>query len=183
MKSEMADTYKLSLTGNGIKIDNIVTAAVAQQIVALAMGAPAVTPGISLNPGAGSSLSTGATATPKAFLAAKRPTTDVERVTVLAFYLDHFRGTSAFKTAQLTKLNTEAAGRSFANAAYSANNAVKLGYLTSAGAGTKQVTARGEALVEALPNKEAVKAALEANPTSRRRPKAKPKANKPRAKN
>jgi hypothetical protein len=48
--------------------------------------------------------------TPRRFMAAKRPTTDVERVTCLAYYLTHARDTPHFKTKELTDLNTEAAG-------------------------------------------------------------------------
>jgi hypothetical protein len=174
MTQSKAETYKLSLSGKGIKIDQDISAEVAQRIVVLAMGVPIGTSGVTLtNEAQGGTLpSHGVNSSPKSFLASKRPTTDVERITVLAYYLDRQRGTPAFKTIDLTKLNTEAAGRNFSNATYSARNAVALGYLTSAGSGKKQITARGEALVEALPAREAVKAALEANPIHRRRQKA-----------
>ena len=48
-------------------------------------------------------------ATPKAFLLEKRPATDVERVTCLAYYLTHFRNLPEFKTKDITQLNAEAA--------------------------------------------------------------------------
>ena len=66
---------------------------------------------------------------PKEFLFEKQPRTDVERIACLAFYLTHYRSTPHFKTLDLSKLNTEAAQPKFANAAYTANNAVKMGYL------------------------------------------------------
>jgi len=43
-------------------------------------------------------------------MSAKHPTTDMERVTCLGYFLTYSRETSAFKTTELTKLNTEAAG-------------------------------------------------------------------------
>src|SRR4051812_39926413 len=65
----------------------------------------------------------------KEFLLEKQPRTDVERIACLAYYLTHYRGTPHFKTIDLSLLNTEAAQPKFANAANSANNAVKMGYL------------------------------------------------------
>lgn len=103
--------------------------------------------------------------TPKSFLVEKRPVTDVERVTCLAYYLAHYRDTPQFKTKLLTKLNTEASQPKFSNAAVSVQNAtVQNQFLSQAGAGSKQITARGEALVESLPDQEKVKAALQAIP-------------------
>ena len=109
------------------------------------------------------------TVTPKAFLAQKKPATDVERITCLAYYLTHYRTTAHFKTKDLTALNKDAAQPKFSNAAFTARNATSQSqYLAQAGAGSKQITARGESLVEALPDREQVKAALEANPPARR---------------
>jgi hypothetical protein len=97
------------------------------------------------------------TMTPREFLKAKKPTTDVERITVLAYYLTHNRTTPHFKTQDLTALNTEAGGDRFSNAANTASNAVKQnGYLTAAGKGNRQITGRGEDVVNALPDREAV---------------------------
>lgn len=168
--------YKLNLSGSGIKIDKSVSTEVAQKIVALVMGVPIaqVSNGssgdrIGDGPNEGSA---GGSPTAKSFLASKRPNSDVERIAVLAFYLDRHKQTRAFKTSDLTKLNTEAAGSKFSNAAYAVNNAAKQGFLTAAGGGKKQITPRGESLVEALPNREAVKAARETAPLKKRRKKA-----------
>jgi hypothetical protein len=107
---------------------------------------------------------------PKQFLAQKAPRSDIERVTVLAYYLAHARGKAHFKTAELSTLNTEAAGPRLSNASYAASNAQKKkGYLAAAPGGAKQITARGEALVEALPDYEAAEAAVMAMPGSPRR--------------
>jgi hypothetical protein len=52
------------------------------------------------------------------------------------------------------------------------------GYLSNAGKGTKQITALGEAVVEALPNREAVAAAIvEHKPKKKKRRTATKKKN------
>jgi hypothetical protein len=108
--------------------------------------------------------------TPKQFMAEKRPSTDVERIACLAYYLTHARETPRFKTRDLTDLNTEAAGDRFSNAAYSSKNAMdQSGFLAQAGKGTRQITKRGEDVVEALPDREALAAVLAESPKRRRR--------------
>lgn len=123
--------------------------------------------------GTGSSSGTtvnGDLGSPKQFLAQRAPRSDIERVTVLAYYLTHARGKAHFKTAELSTLNTEAAGPRLSNASYAASNAQKKrGYLVAATGGAKQITARGEAFVEALPNYEAAEAAVAAMPGGPRR--------------
>src|SRR6266851_444215 len=61
--------------------------------------------------------------TPKSFIVSKRPATDVERVTCLAYYLTHHRDAPQFKTKQLTELNKEAAQPKFSNATVAVQNA------------------------------------------------------------
>jgi len=97
----------------------------------------------------------------KEFLLEKQPRTDVERVACLAYYLTHYRATPHFKTVDLSLLNTEAAQPKFANAANSANNAVKMGYLVPSSKGQRQLSAVGERFVRALPDRDSAKAALE----------------------
>ena len=109
------------------------------------------------------------TISPKRFLAEKKPTTAVERIACLAYILTHFRDTPKFKTKDLADMNTEAAGHKFANASRDVDNADrKSGFLVSAGAGKKQISVRGEALVEALPDRDAVKQALADHPFKRK---------------
>src|SRR5437868_7115829 len=48
---------------------------------------------------------------PKDFILEKDPTTEVERLACLAYYLTHYRETPQFKNADLNRLNTEAAQR------------------------------------------------------------------------
>ncbi len=105
----------------------------------------------------GSSFSEDRSSSPKAFLAEKRPKTDVHRVTCLAYYLTHFRDTPHFKTIDISKLNTEAAQPKFSNAAVAVDNATKYGYLVAAVKGTKQMSSMGESFVQALPDHAAAK--------------------------
>jgi hypothetical protein len=118
----------------------------------------------SLNPGhkpAGIPFSEEKILSPKEFLFQKRPQSDVERVTALAYYLTHYKDTPYFKTLDISKLNTEAAQAKFSNPAYAVENATKYGYLVPASKGNKQLSAVGELLVQALPDREAVKGAMQ----------------------
>lgn len=95
---------------------------------------------------------------PKEFMRRKQPATDVQRIACLAYYLTHARNTAQFKTADLTKLNTEAAGGKFSNAAVAVRNATGLsGFLAPGGGGRKQIAALGEDIVNALPDQEQVR--------------------------
>lgn len=98
---------------------------------------------------------------PKSFMLCKSPQTDVERVACLAYYLAHYRGTSHFKTKDITLLNTESAHRAFSNPTVAVDNATKTGYLVPSVKGCKQLSASGEQFVEALPDREAAKEILE----------------------
>lgn len=107
--------------------------------------------------------------TAKAFLAEKKPATAVERIACLAYYLTHAKNKPTFKTPDLVALNTEAAQPKFGNPARDVNNADgRNGFLVSAGDGRKQIGPRGEAVVEALPDREAVKKALADHPFKKR---------------
>lgn len=107
--------------------------------------------------------------TPKEFMMAKEPRTDVERVACLAYYLTHYRDQPAFKTLDLSKLNTEAAQPKFSNAANASNNAVKMGYLAPATKGQRQLGAAGERFVQALPDRAAAKDAMASMRPKRRK--------------
>lgn len=97
---------------------------------------------------------------PKDFLFQKQPNTDVEKVACLAFYLAHYRNTKHFKTLDISKLNTEAAQRKFANSASTVNNAMQAGFLAPVSGGMKQLAAEGERFVDELPDQAAAKAAF-----------------------
>ena len=100
------------------------------------------------------------TMSPKSFMLEKRPSSDVERVACLAYYLTHYRDTPHFKTIDMSKLNTEAAQQKLSNPSYSINNAVKMRYLVPASKGQKQLSAAGELFVAALPDRGAAKEAM-----------------------
>ena len=106
---------------------------------------------------------------PKDFLFQKQPKMDVERVACLAYYLTHYRDTKHFKTIDISKLNTEAAQRKFANAATSVGNATRDGYLATVSRGMKQLAAEGERYVDALPDQNAAKATLGTRKARRQR--------------
>jgi hypothetical protein len=105
---------------------------------------------------------------PKEFLYEKQPRSDVERVAALAYYLTTYRDTPHFKTLDLSKLNTEAAQPKFSNAANSANNAVKQGYLVPTTKGQRQLSAAGERFIAALPDRDAARAAMAQGAPKRR---------------
>lgn len=109
---------------------------------------------------------------PKEFMREKKPQKDIERVACLAYYLTHYRETPSFKTADISKLNTEAAQIKFSNAAFAVINATNAGYLASAGVGKKQLSSLGEEFVDALPDYERARAVAK----SHRRPKLRRKS-------
>jgi hypothetical protein len=92
----------------------------------------------------------------KDFIFEKDPGTEPERMACLAYYLTHYLETPHFKTVDLTRLNTEAAQRTFSNPAVASGNAIRDGYFVLAPkAGYKQLSAMGERFVHALPDREA----------------------------
>lgn len=96
---------------------------------------------------------------PKQFILEKRPRAEVERLACLAYYLTHYRHTPQFKNIDLSNINTEAAQRKFSNVAYTVQNAVKLHYIVQGSKkGHKQLSADGEQIISALPDREAVAA-------------------------
>jgi hypothetical protein len=170
--------YKLTLRAEGINVDKVIDEDIARQVLLLIMGGEISTPlgkasgtggGFPQGSGTSAKLSAEPSLTPKVFMAEKKPASDVERIACLAYYLSRHRQTPAFKTRDLTSLNTEAAQRKLSNAAFAARNAVTQEYLSLAGGGKKQITVRGEALVEALPDRDRVKEALATVPAPKRR--------------
>ena len=91
------------------------------------------------------------------FLKEKIPTTDLERYICIAYYLAKHMNTHTFSTRDVTKLNGEAGGANFSNAAATAMNATRQSkMLSNAGNGKKRLTIRGEQLVDALPDRQNV---------------------------
>jgi hypothetical protein len=90
----------------------------------------------------------------KDFLRDKNPTSDVQRVACLAYFLTHARALSQFKTSDIRKANTDARGMSM-NIPRAVDNATRaVGFLAAVGGGKKQLTLLGEQVVDALPNQE-----------------------------
>jgi len=114
----------------------------------------------------------------KAFMNQKKPVDFQERVACLAYYLTHYMNTPTFKTRDITGVNGLAGQPNLSNPAVFVSNSVRAQYLSSAGKGRQQITARGEALVEALPDREKVKEAIEDHKLSGRRKKGKGKSPK-----
>lgn len=107
---------------------------------------------------------------PKAFIGLKRPESVVERIACLAFYLTHYRNAQSFGGPAIAALNTEAAAPKL-NPHRDLDNADRRnGFIVSAGDRKKQITSRGEALVNALPDRGAVKQVLQEFPHKQRRP-------------
>lgn len=108
----------------------------------------------------GPSFSEDRTMSPKEFVRDKQPSTDVERVACLAYYLSHFRSTPHFKTVDISSLNIEAAQPKFSNAAVAVDNARARGFLVASTKGNKQLSAIGEKYVELLPDRDAAKSSM-----------------------
>jgi hypothetical protein len=125
-----------------------------------AMHGKPVSVGIPASHPAGGGFSESRDISPKEFIMQKQPRTDVERVTCLAYYLTHFRSTGHFKTVDISKLNVESAQSKLSNPTVAVDNATKLGYLAPATKGNKQISGPGELYVQALPDREAAKAAI-----------------------
>ena len=162
--SSKQPVYKVKLSGEVVIPEKEISEEIALKIVTLIMGG-AVKPndsGLNTNSVITSESPLSGDITPKVFMAHKKPSSEIERITCLAYYLNKYRNTSAFKTKDLTKLNTEAAQPTFSNPTVFARNAEAAGYLAKAGGGSKQISNLGESLVDALPDREKVKIALEA---------------------
>jgi len=164
--TESEKNYKLSLSGNDITVHKEVSEEIAHKILLLLVPSN-TTKLISMAGIDGGSVTVGEV-TPKEFILQKRPSTDIEKITCLAYYLAHYRKIHEFKTEELTDLNREAQQIRFSNPSASARNAVQFGYLALVGGGKKQLTTLGEEVVSVMPDRDKVKAALENN--YRRRP-------------
>lgn len=114
--------------------------------------------------------------TPKAFMEAKQPQSDLERVTCLAFFLTQNRQIDEFKSKEIVALNTEARQPKISNVPQALGNAVKAKLLAPAGGGKRCLTSRGEHLVNALPDRAKVNALPKAPGKRGRKPKRKAKS-------
>jgi hypothetical protein len=101
----------------------------------------------------------------QAFCKAKKPTDTYQRLACLAYYLERVENKIDISVKELIKANVDARQADISNAsAFLAKATGRHGYFTKAPHGKKRLSSRGEAIVEALPNQEAVKATLKDNP-------------------
>ena len=105
----------------------------------------------------------------KEFLFFKKPIGHYERIACIAFYLEKTKGLEGCKTIDITNANSEARQPKIPNPALYVNHTANTyGYLISIGKGKKGISARGEALVEALPDREKAEAALKDHPLKKK---------------
>jgi hypothetical protein len=164
--------FQVTLSGDGVQVEKTVTDAVARRILNLVMGgegtvAESGREGAPLQPAPGDARKdrTGA----KGFMAEKKPGSDVERVTCLAYFLTHHLNSPTFQTRDVSKLNSDAHQPKLSNPTVAVNNASRQRYLTPAGGGKKRITTLGEDVVRALPDREALKKVLASQPGRRRK--------------
>jgi hypothetical protein len=97
----------------------------------------------------------------KDFLVQKRPIDNYEKIACIVYYLEKVQGVEGVKTSQITQGNKDARQAPFSNAAvFVSHAAVRHGLLTQIGGGKKALSAKGEAVVEALPDREKVSIAM-----------------------
>ncbi|HEX3739480.1 MAG TPA: hypothetical protein VHV29_07115 [Terriglobales bacterium] len=101
----------------------------------------------------------------KAFLVQKRPESFYERVACLVYFLEKFADQAEVGTKDISKANSDARLSKLTNPAVFVKHATHTyGYLTALGKRKFAISARGEAVVEALPDRTKVEEALAANP-------------------
>jgi hypothetical protein len=94
---------------------------------------------------------------PQKFIDEKSPESKMEEVACLAFYLTRYRDQRKWKPADIESLNEEAGGHAFEMVSRDVSNAKQAGVVTPSG-GLWQITRVGEKLVDALPDRDKVKA-------------------------
>jgi hypothetical protein len=105
----------------------------------------------------------------ESFLKAKVPSDNNQRLACLAYYLEHHDNKPDVSTRELTKANSDARQMQVSNVSAFLDNATRRhGFFAPSGKGKKHLTIRGKAVVEALPNPEAVKEALKQHPMPQR---------------
>ena len=169
--------YSVKLTGPGVTFDRTITEEIAKRIINLVMVGDGSVQNAGSSSNAGNSSSGDGNQrevnksglTLKQFIAQKKPGNTYQRVACLAYFLTHQSNTPHFKTKDITKANTEAAGQKMTNSSVFVNDATsKYKYLSDAGKGMKQISTLGESIVDALPDQDKVKA-LQAENKSRAR--------------
>jgi hypothetical protein len=112
----------------------------------------------------------------KDFIVKKQPATLYERVACLAYHLEKVSDLKSFKASDIAQANTDARASKIDNVAVVVNDATtKYGFLAAVGHGAKALAARGEAVVEALPDRDKVKEVLAKRKSGRSRGRRKKK--------
>jgi hypothetical protein len=183
--AEMADQekYRVVIKGPGLTFDQPVDRAATNRIISFVMTGSTLPERGGLGGEEGAAGASGGSAAgtsnlkPKEFIARKKPSTQYERIACLAHYLAIERKVTEFGAKEIAAVNKEAAQQPISNLAQiMGDTARKYGYLSAAGGGKKQITAVGEEVVKALPDRQAVKAALvEYRPAKKRKRVAKKK--------
>lgn len=130
-------------------------------------GGPSSPPGSVPTPLAG--LPSGATTSVRNFIRVKRPASDVQHVACLAYFLTHQRQQPEFKKKDIEAVHRESGGPSM-DLHRALDNATRFnGYLSPVGGGKKQISTKGEDVVAALPDQEAVKQLENDQPARKRK--------------
>jgi hypothetical protein len=104
---------------------------------------------------------TGPQSSIKDFLAHKQPASFYERLACLAYHLEKFQDKSHIENKDLVEANTQARLSRLSNPAVFIKHATHTyGYLTSLGKRKFAISSRGEAVVEALPDRSKVEQVL-----------------------
>jgi hypothetical protein len=97
----------------------------------------------------------------KSFMTQKRPLSNYERVASLAYYLEKFKEMADVGAKDIVEANTEARLPKMSNPAVFIKHATHTyGYLNSIGQRRLALSSRGEAVVEALPDRSKVEEVL-----------------------
>lgn len=154
----MEKRFRVKLTGPGIDLDTPISELQAKMILNIAFA-----PTSALDTSGGMTvldvssppqgMHTGVVQPPRDFIALKSPMTEQERITCLAYYLYKFRKVEKFSSKELRDLNSLAAQPRFNNISYTARDAATTGYLASVGGGKKTLSALGERIVDAMPDR------------------------------
>lgn len=176
----MADEkFKITIKGTGLSFDQSVDKNAANKIMSFVMTGSVLPDGGGGNGGGAGAGAGGASAAnlsglnPKQFLAKKKPNTLYERIACLGYFLHTTRSTAEFGTEEIKAINKEAAQQPISNLPQRINDTTrKYGFISAAGDRNKQMTMLGDAVVEALPDREAVKAAMAEHRTVKKRKRA-----------
>jgi hypothetical protein len=172
--------FKVTIKGPGLTFDQSVDISGANKIMSFVMTGSALPEG-----GGGGGAGAPAAAAnlsglnPKQFIAQKKPKTQYERIACLGYFLHTARKVVEFGAEEMKAINKEAAQQPILNLpTILGDTTSKYGYLSAAGGGNKQMTVLGDAVVEALPDRDAVKAAVAEHRIGKKRKKRATKKNK-----